>query len=128
MRDTFLIRPDRPLVDATLAAICNARSGKTGAPLGLEEAMEVLKDLYRFGWDVEAVEDVKETIRWAFAAISEAWKTIEELTSSCEAHGDDDAQEGGKRSEPSDGGVADRIFKRHGWNEVDSGFKFFSSP
>jgi len=112
MRDVHALEPDKHLVEAVVSAICNSRVRKTMASAGIEAARELVGDLQWMGWSDEEVDRVKHTVRGSFAAISEAWKDMEFPENPREGRGT---------------GASDRIFRRHGWNQVESGFPFFKN-
>jgi len=112
MRDVHRIKPDIALVDIILTAMVK------GGRLGLQKkdvkfTLNVLRDGEKLDWGPGAFEKRKRAVRAVMIGrMSEVWKT-------------DEDEYGMISTASSATDTEDALFKRKGWNKVDSGFRLW---
>jgi pentatricopeptide repeat protein len=109
---TRQIKPDIALVDMILAAM--TKGGRIGLQKSdIQFTLHVLKDAKTLDWKAGELEQRKEAVRAIMVGrMSEVWKLNEEY-------------HGMKVDHIKEEEETDDLFRRKGWNKVDSGFRLW---
>lgn len=106
-----LIKPDHALVDMILSAM--TKGGRIGLQTSdIQFVVQVLKDASTLEWKSGDLEQRKQTVRAIMVGrMSEVWKVKEDYYGMNVDNGIEEEE--------------DELFRRKGWNKVDSGFRLW---